>query len=73
MKKKIKIFYVIDKSTPQDEPNQRWYYINNYIGDPFIKFDLGQNNDLERLTVATHLGLKVDQIEFVKRGQGGKI
>lgn len=67
-KNKVKVFYNILKPKDQDL-NIRAYYIHNYIGEPFISFDMGQNYELELLTVATHLGIKIEQLEIIKRGR----
>ena len=66
-KNKINVYYNILKDR-QDE-NVRAYYISNFIGEPFMTFELGQNNELEILTVATHLGIKVEQMNIIKRGK----
>jgi hypothetical protein len=69
--KKVKIYYIRHKGT---DPNQRWYYISNYIGMPFFKFECGFGSgytfEQEKMDVAEYLGLRVNQINFLKRGKG---
>jgi len=65
--KRVNVYYTTIKPSDQDEPNYRAYYISRWIGEPFMTFDLPTASfELEQITVATYLGLKIDMIEWHK-------
>ena len=63
---KVHIYYTTIKQ-PFDPPNLRAYFISRWVGVPFMEFALPSDIKVEKMKVASHLGLYTSQIEWRNR------